>query len=162
MPHLRRTTVSFSPVAQAAISTPSTPTVSRTARARPMSAARCGANTTTGGFVTSTPTVANGVVYALSSGGILDAFDATGVTNCSGKPESAHRCGPLAPAVGNRPSTWSAASSTSAGSFIEAFSANGSTNCAARRGLQAVVGEHLESSSFPRRPSPTGSFTLAE
>ena len=86
--------------------------------------------TTTGGFVTSTPTVANGVVYALSSGGILDAFDATGVTNCSGKPEV---CTPL----------WTAGTSGGessvnvvsgvlyvGGSFIEAFSANGSTNCA--------------------------------
>jgi outer membrane protein assembly factor BamB len=36
--------------------------------------------------------VANGVVYVTSTGGILYAFDANGVLNCSGSPV---KCSPL-------------------------------------------------------------------
>ena len=85
--------------------------------------------TITGGFVTSTPAVANGVVYALSNSGFVEAFDANGSTNCSGTPKV---CTPL----------WTAGTSGGesspnvvngvlyvGGSFVEALSANGSTNC---------------------------------
>jgi outer membrane protein assembly factor BamB len=42
--------------------------------------------------ITSSPAVANGVLYIGSSGGKLYAFDAAGVTNCSGTPTT---CAPL-------------------------------------------------------------------
>ncbi len=47
---------------------------------------------TTGGFVESSPAVANGVAYVGSGDGNLYAFDAAGVTNCSGTPVT---CTPL-------------------------------------------------------------------
>src|SRR5499427_5493874 len=47
---------------------------------------------TTGGSVSSSPAVANGVVYVGSNDHNLYAFDAAGVTNCSGTPTT---CAPL-------------------------------------------------------------------
>lgn len=41
-----------------------------------------------------TPAVVNGVVYTVSAGGILSAFDAAGSTNCSGTA-TARMCTPL-------------------------------------------------------------------
>jgi outer membrane protein assembly factor BamB len=85
--------------------------------------------TTAGGFVTSTPAVATGVVYAVSNSGTLYAFDANGSANCSGTPKV---CTPL----------WTASTSGGesspnvvngvvyiGGAFVEAFDAHGSTNC---------------------------------
>jgi outer membrane protein assembly factor BamB len=48
--------------------------------------------TTSGVIITSSPTVANGVVYVGSNDGKLYAFDAAGVTGCSGSPKT---CIPL-------------------------------------------------------------------
>ena len=48
--------------------------------------------TATGLQYDSTPAVANGVVY-VAAGANLYAFDAAGVTNCSGHPRPAPRCG---------------------------------------------------------------------
>jgi outer membrane protein assembly factor BamB len=47
---------------------------------------------TTGGLVDSSPAVANGVVYVGSDDKKLYAFDAAGVSNCSGTPKS---CSPI-------------------------------------------------------------------
>jgi hypothetical protein len=47
---------------------------------------------TTGNIVFSSPAVANGVVYVGSNDHNLYAFDAAGVTNCSGTPTT---CTPL-------------------------------------------------------------------
>ena len=47
---------------------------------------------TTGGAIFSTPAVASGVAYVTSDDGRLDAFDATGTTNCTGVPNT---CTPL-------------------------------------------------------------------
>jgi outer membrane protein assembly factor BamB len=47
---------------------------------------------TTDGAILSSPAVANGVVYVASADHKLYAFDAAGVTNCSGAPTT---CTPL-------------------------------------------------------------------
>jgi outer membrane protein assembly factor BamB len=47
---------------------------------------------TTGGIESSSPAVANGVVYVGSDDGKLYAFDAAGATNCAGSPKT---CAPL-------------------------------------------------------------------
>ncbi len=47
---------------------------------------------TTGGAIYSSPVVSSGVAYVTSDDGKLDAFDATGATNCAGVPNT---CTPL-------------------------------------------------------------------
>jgi hypothetical protein len=86
-----------------------------------------------GGIVTSTPAVANGVVYvsanatSTSSGGLY-AFDANGVTNCSGTPKV---CQPLWTASSGEESSPVVVSGEVyiGGPTVEGFDANGSTNC---------------------------------
>jgi hypothetical protein len=84
----------------------------------------------------SSPAVANGIVYA-PRGGALQAFDADGVTNCSGTPKT---CTPLwsynVAVAGASPSVadgllfiGSDTGSSSAGFNFMAFDANGVTNC---------------------------------
>ena len=54
----------------------------------------------TGGQQFSSPAVANGVAYVGSDDGKLYAFDAAGVTNCSGAPRT---CSPLWTATTGKP-----------------------------------------------------------
>jgi outer membrane protein assembly factor BamB len=84
-----------------------------------------------------TPAVANGVVYTVSAGGTLSAFDAAGSTNCSGAV-TARTCAPLwtsasggngyvtmsSPAVANGVVYFS---STNGGTY--GYDAAGSLNC---------------------------------
>ena len=92
--------------------------------------------TTSASFDPSSPAVSNGVVYDISNEGKLFAFDANGVTNCSGTPTT---CSPLwtaaagegagtsfgeAPAVAN-----GIVYATGVGGFLDAFDAKGVTNC---------------------------------
>ena len=69
----------------------STPPGTPTARGHRRRVPRCGP-ATTGGGIASSPAVANGTVYIGYGDHKLYAFDATGVTNCSGTPVS---CAPL-------------------------------------------------------------------
>ena len=48
----------------------------------------------TGGFITSSAAVVDGIVYVRSQDGNLYAFDAAGVSGCAGVPRCARRCGP--------------------------------------------------------------------
>jgi outer membrane protein assembly factor BamB len=83
---------------------------------------------------TSSPAVANGVVYVGTRDNLMAAFDASGVTNCSGTPTT---CSPLwtdltggngsvyaSPAVGN-----GIVYAGSADGNLYAYDANGVTNC---------------------------------
>jgi outer membrane protein assembly factor BamB len=95
---------------------------------------------TTGGSIFSTPAVAFGVGFVTSDDGKLDAFDATGVTNCSGVPNT---CTPLwtatiEPAGAIGVSGTISSSPAIAGGIVfvgstngklYAFDANGVTNC---------------------------------
>ena len=75
------------------------------------------------------PTVANGIVYAQSQSSSLYAFDANGVTNCSGTPKT---CRPLWTAsVGSGPGPPSPAVANGIvyAASGAAFDANGTTNC---------------------------------
>jgi hypothetical protein len=78
----------------------------------------------------SAPAVANGIVYARGVGGFLDAFDAKGVTNCSGTPKT---CTPLWTYNGGGFTGYAAVADglvfTTGGSGLVAFDANGVTNC---------------------------------
>ena len=96
---------------------------------------------TTAGPIEVSPAVANGVVYVgtdqgVFSGDNLYAFDATGVTNCSGTPKT---CSPLwlydvasyaggAPAVANG-QVYVIEAFHIQGGALEAFDATGVTNC---------------------------------
>jgi outer membrane protein assembly factor BamB len=85
-----------------------------------------------GGFDTSAPAVSNGVVYVGSDDGKLYAFDAAGVTGCSGSPKI---CDPLwTAALGSIYSSPAVANGVVyVGSFddgkLYAFSAAGVTGC---------------------------------
>ena len=80
------------------------------------------------------PVESNGVVYVGNEGGNLDAFDANGVTNCSGTPNA---CSPLwtgSTAGGDAPTAPAVANGvvfidSSSGPTLYAFEANGTTNC---------------------------------
>jgi len=71
--------------------------------------------------------VAHGVVYASMSSG-LDAFDATGQTNCSGTPKL---CQPLWSVSGTfgMPTVANGTVYVTTSSALEAFDASGTTNC---------------------------------
>ena len=81
---------------------------------------------------TSAPAVANGVVYAESNDAKLFAFDAGGVTGCSGTPKA---CGPLWAAALNGSPQFGSSPAVANGvvyapsSTLQAFDANGVTNC---------------------------------
>jgi hypothetical protein len=81
---------------------------------------------------TSAPAVANGVVYAESGAGKLLAFDARGVSSCSGAPTT---CGPLWTATLAGDPVFGSSPAVSKGivyapsSTLQAFDANGVTNC---------------------------------
>ena len=81
---------------------------------------------------TSAPAVANGVVYAESNDAKLFAFDAGGVTDCSGTPTT---CSPLwsaalngSPQFGSSPAVANGVVYAPSGT-LQAFDANGVTNC---------------------------------
>ena len=100
------------------------------------------------------PSVSNGIVYGQSPSGLY-AFDANGVTNCSGTPTT---CNPLwtaplgaafsdfpvAPAVAN--GVVYAANSTT----LEAFDASGVTNCSGTpKTCQPLWGDNVSTISSP-------------
>jgi outer membrane protein assembly factor BamB len=80
------------------------------------------------------PVESNGVVYVGNESGNLDAFDADGVTNCSGTPNA---CSPLwtGSTAGGDLATGPAVANgvvymdSSSGSRLYAFDANGTTDC---------------------------------
>ena len=84
------------------------------------------------GTISSSPAVANNIVYVGTTGGTLDAFDATGTTNCSGSPKV---CTPLWTAAtgGSILSSPTVANSTvyvgSTDGKLYAFDPAGVTNC---------------------------------
>ncbi len=99
---------------------------------------------TMGGAVYSSPVVSIGVAYVTADDGTLDAFDANGVTNCSGVPNT---CSPLwtasiepagsiatsatlssSPAVSPTVGTGTVFVDTTSG-YLEAFDATGTTGC---------------------------------
>jgi outer membrane protein assembly factor BamB len=84
----------------------------------------------TGGPISASPAVANGVAYASSSDGKLYAFDAAGVTNCSGSPAT---CAPLWTALIGGGSTPAVDHGVvyvgSSDGKLYAFDAAGVTNC---------------------------------
>jgi outer membrane protein assembly factor BamB len=88
--------------------------------------------TTGGAIYSSSPAVANGVVYVGSDDGKLYAFDAAGVTNCSGTPKT---CSPLWTAtiggeVRTSPAVANGVVYVGDGSYgLYAFDAAGDTNC---------------------------------
>ena len=78
---------------------------------------------------TVSPSVSGGVVYAQSANGNLEAFDANGVTHCSGTPTT---CTPLWTASGYGPLAVANGiiyAYTSSANELSAFDANGVTNC---------------------------------
>lgn len=87
---------------------------------------------TTSTQVPPSPAVSNGVVYGESADGKLYAFDAGGVTNCSGKPTT---CTPLwtadlsaGPQYGSSPAVANGIVYAPGGN-LEAFDAKGVSNC---------------------------------
>ena len=95
----------------------------------PLWAGTISGNTTSN---TSAPAVANGVVYAESGAGKLFAFDANGVTGCSGTPMT---CSPLWTAALAGDPQYGSSPAVSKGivyapsSALQAFDANGVTGC---------------------------------
>ena len=114
----------------------------------------------TGGEITSSPAVANGVVYVGSDVGKLYAFDAAGVTGWSGVPSS---CSPLwtattggaiesSPAVANGVVYVGSDDHT-----VSAFNAAGQTSCTGTPTKCPSPGARPPAARCNRRrPSPTG------
>jgi len=109
---------------------------------------------TIGGFILTSPVVANGVVYVGPEGGTIGqlyAFDAAGVTNCSGTPKT---CTPLwtdvtatstvRSVVDGPPAVANGVVYVSGSGMLYAFDAAGITNC----------------SGTPRTCSPLWSATM--
>ena len=86
------------------------------------------------GLFTSSPAVSNGAVYVGTNDNFIDAFDANGVTNCSGTPTV---CSPLWTALTGPNGAVSASPAVANGIVyaggdtgeLYAFDADGVTNC---------------------------------
>jgi outer membrane protein assembly factor BamB len=88
----------------------------------------------TGGEVPGSPIVAGGVLYVdsfsnSSSTGSLEAFDASGVTNCGGGTCQPLWTAPLGPTAGSSPAVVNGIVYAGASNGLEAFEARGVTNC---------------------------------